>query len=161
MYALNQFVDNQFMTPGNTGDPTSDLNGAYSTEDLLDTQLKSANAVYYTDEMLAQMTMNDKIFAVRVAQELDGGIGIWTPPVALFTFTPALLVVDFTDQSSSPNGIAIVSYAWDFGDSGSSTAQNPQHTYAAPGDYDVTLTVTNNLGLTDSHTDTVSVTDVP
>jgi gliding motility-associated-like protein len=36
------------------------------------------------------------------------------------------------------------SYVWDFGDGLRSTAPNPTHTYAAPGTYQVTLTVTND-----------------
>jgi glucose/arabinose dehydrogenase/type 1 glutamine amidotransferase len=35
-----------------------------------------------------------------------------------------------------------VSYRWDFGDGGSSTAENPTHRYAAARTYEVTLTVT-------------------
>lgn len=34
-------------------------------------------------------------------------------------------------------------YNWDFGDGGTSTAQNPTHIYAAPGTYTATLTVTD------------------
>ena len=34
---------------------------------------------------------------------------------------------------------AITSYAWAFGDGGTSTAANPSHTYAAAGTYTVTL----------------------
>jgi gliding motility-associated-like protein len=35
-------------------------------------------------------------------------------------------------------------YAWDFGDGTKSTEENPKHTYAAPGDYTVTLRITTN-----------------
>jgi len=37
-------------------------------------------------------------------------------------------------------------YAWDFGDSGTSTATNPVHVYANPGVYTVSLTATNAAG---------------
>ncbi len=49
--------------------------------------------------------------------------------------------------SSDPDG-SIVSYAWNFGDSATSTEMNPSHTYAAAGNYTVSLTVTDNQGLT-------------
>ncbi|WP_165821127.1 LamG-like jellyroll fold domain-containing protein [Nocardioides gansuensis] len=67
-------------------------------------------------------------------------------PVAAFSATPrsgeAPLPVTFTDESTgSPT-----SWAWTFGDGATSTAQNPSHTYAAPGTYDVSLTVTNANG---------------
>lgn len=48
------------------------------------------------------------------------------------------LVVSFTN-ASSPGGTA---FNWTFGDGGTSTSENPSHTYSAPGAYDVTLTVT-------------------
>lgn len=41
-----------------------------------------------------------------------------------------------------------VTYAWDFGDGGASTAQNPSHAFSAAGDYVVTLTVTDSAGAT-------------
>ena len=69
-----------------------------------------------------------------------------TAPTAGFTAAPtsgpAPLAVQFTDTSTgSPT-----SWAWDFGDGTTSTAQNPSHTYAAAGTYSVTLTATNALG---------------
>lgn len=38
----------------------------------------------------------------------------------------------------------VETYFWDFGDGTSSTAQNPSHTYDAPGTYDVMLVVSNS-----------------
>jgi PKD repeat protein len=49
-----------------------------------------------------------------------------------------------------------ITYAWTFGDGGTSTAQNPSHTYAAVGDYPWTLTVTAN-GLTCAQSGTIIV----
>lgn len=68
------------------------------------------------------------------------------PPTATFTASPtaglAPLTVQFTDTSAgSPT-----SWAWTFGDSGTSTAQSPQHTYTTPGLYTVTLNATNEYG---------------
>ena len=54
-------------------------------------------------------------------------------PVAEFSGTPisggAPLSVSFTDFSSG----TVSSWSWDFGDLGSSTLQNPGHTYTAAG----------------------------
>jgi PKD repeat protein len=38
------------------------------------------------------------------------------------------------------------SWAWDFGDGGSSSAQDPEHTYQTGGTFTVTLTVSNDIG---------------
>nr|WP_294789806.1 PKD domain-containing protein [uncultured Mucilaginibacter sp.] len=53
--------------------------------------------------------------------------------------------VAFQDNST-PNGAAISSWFWDFGDGQSSTLQNPSHIYNVPGDYTVSLTVSNGNG---------------
>lgn len=41
-------------------------------------------------------------------------------------------------------------YAWEFGDGGTSTDQNPSHTYTGPGTFEVAFTATDELGRTDS-----------
>lgn len=80
------------------------------------------------------------------------------PPVADFTFTTSGLTANFTDAGTDSDG-TIVSWAWTFGDGGTSTAQNPSHTYAAGGTYAVTLTVTDDDGAADAVTKNVSVTE--
>jgi PKD repeat protein len=63
-------------------------------------------------------------------------------PVSSFTYTTTNLQANFTDTSTNgPTG-----WAWDFGDTNSSTAQNPSHTYAAAGTYNVCLTASNGTG---------------
>ncbi|MEK6280646.1 MAG: PKD domain-containing protein [Acidobacteriota bacterium] len=53
----------------------------------------------------------------------------------------------FIDRSTDSDG-SIVAWSWDFGDGGTSNEQNPAHTFPAAGDYTVSLTVTDNSGLT-------------
>lgn len=65
--------------------------------------------------------------------------------------------VSFSSAGSSDSDGSIVSYAWDFGDGGSSSAANPSHTYAAEGSYTVTLTVTDNEGATGTATTTATI----
>jgi PKD repeat protein len=45
-----------------------------------------------------------------------------------------------------------LSYRWDFGDGGSSTSENPTHSYRKAGTYNVKLTVTYAGGDTASNT---------
>lgn len=61
-------------------------------------------------------------------------------PLSAFLETQNGLVVTFSDQSSG----TITDWLWDFGDGNTSTQQNPVHTYAAPGQYTVCLTASNN-----------------
>ncbi len=53
----------------------------------------------------------------------------------------------FIDRSTDADD-QLVSWSWDFGDGETSSERNPLHTYAAPGDYTVSLTVTDASGLT-------------
>lgn len=50
-------------------------------------------------------------------------------------------------SSPSPD---VVTYLWDFGDGSTSTLQNPEHTYADSGFYNVMLVVMNEFGCTDT-----------
>ncbi len=78
-------------------------------------------------------------------------------PTANFSFTTSGLTANFTDSSTDSDG-TIASRSWNFGDSSTSTATSPSKTYAAAGTYNVTLTVTDNGGLTNSSTRSVTVT---
>lgn len=81
-------------------------------------------------------------------------------PTAAFSTQVEGLSVDFDGTSSTAaDGATIASYAWNFDDGGTSTAPAPSHTYAAAGAYDVTLTVVDSLGASDSVTQTVNVTE--
>jgi PKD repeat protein len=103
----------------------------------------------------------------------DGSIEISSapPPVgptASFTATPtsgtAPLTVAFNSTGSTPGDAPITGWSWTFGDSGTSTSQNPSHTYATPGTYTVNLTVTDSNALTDAappQTITVSAAPPP
>ncbi len=71
-------------------------------------------------------------------------------PSVNFTTTDTLacrapFTVNFTNTSSG----AII-YLWQFGDGGTSTLQNPVHTYTTAGNYSVTLTCTNIFGCTNN-----------
>jgi leucyl aminopeptidase len=79
-----------------------------------------------------------------------------TPPVANFSVVTSGLTANFTDSSTDSNG-SIASRSWNFGDGSTSTATNPSRTYAAAGTYNVTLTVTDNEGATNSKTAAVTV----
>ncbi len=85
----------------------------------------------------------------------------YPPPVAAFTCDKtsgdAPLTIAFTDNSTGE----ISTWAWDFGDGGKSTAQNPGHTYPNTGTFAVSLIVTGSGGAdTLTKTDYITVTGV-
>jgi PKD repeat protein len=82
-------------------------------------------------------------------------------PTADFTFSCADLACNFDGSTSTDDG-TIVSYAWAFGDGGTAAGVAANHTYAAGGTYTVTLTVTDDGGLTGAASQNVTVsTGIP
>jgi hypothetical protein len=98
-----------------------------------------------------------------------GGGGVTPPPenvapTAGFTYNCNAGNCTFPNTSTDTDG-SITTYAWDFGEPSSGTAnqsdlKDPTHNYtvAASTDFTVTLTVTDNDGATDVETQTVRVT---
>jgi len=81
-------------------------------------------------------------------------------PVAIADATPsegdAPLEVSFTGNGSTDD-VAIVSYLWDFQDGTTSNEVDPTHIFTVVGVYDVTLTVTDGEGLTNTATIQITV----
>ena len=77
-----------------------------------------------------------------------------------FSYSTNFLAVNFTDASTA-SGTTISSWSWDFGDGNTSTQQNPSHTYAGEGSYNVTLTVSDGGSNSDNITKSVSVAAAP
>lgn len=99
----------------------------------------------------------------------DGQTSVSTP-ITVNANTPAALPVSVASANSATTGDApltvqfqgdqsqnAVSYLWTFGDGGTSADANPSYTFATPGTYDVTLTVTGAGGQTSVSTP-ISVT---
>jgi PKD repeat protein len=74
-------------------------------------------------------------------QTFPAYITVQPPPTASFTYVANQLAVTFTSVAQNAT-----SYAWTFGDGGTSSEQNPTHTYANAGSYNVFLIVSNNCG---------------
>ena len=89
--------------------------------------------------------------------------GVNQPPVAdangPYTGIDRLTPVAFDGTGSSDPDGTIVSYDWNFGDGSTGTGVTPSHTYAAAGGYNVTLTVTDDAGDTDTASTTATITD--
>ena len=83
------------------------------------------------------------------------------PPVANAGADKSVLMgnaVSFDGSGSTDDG-TIVSYQWDFSDGSTASGVHVTHSYVAAGTYTVTLTVTDNGGLTGTDTAVVTVTD--
>lgn len=79
-------------------------------------------------------------------------------PVANFSTSNVCLADSIYFKDSS---IAAESWLWDFGDSTTSTLQNPAHYYAAAGKYVIKLLVANSIGCTDSIAKQLEIVEAP
>lgn len=95
------------------------------------------------------LTATDSKLPTPQVDSQVNSVNVWANPVASFTMSVssgyAPLTVDFTDTSTLGNA-SIVTWSWDFGDGSTSSLQNPSHQYINPGNYDVTLTITDEKG---------------
>jgi len=125
-------------------DDQNDISPYYhSTSDTVST----LNMTYFTNFGKASVGT-----AAHLAMLDDGTL------IANFTASPTSggvpLTVNFTDLS-----VGATSWSWDFGDSGTSTQQNPSHTYTTSGNFTVSLTATNASGSdNETRTNYISVT---
>ena len=99
-----------------------------------------------------------KLYLQKLSRLFRAQAGVQPRPVSSFTHVadgvnPKL--INFTSTSTDDG--SVTAWAWDFGDGGTSAVANPQHTYAAAGTYNVTLTTTDNLGATGWVTQQVTV----
>jgi PKD repeat protein len=101
---------------------------------------------------------------VGVGPNLGVGTSLSRSPIAQFEFAPGVpqtghqIRFDASD-SRDPDG-SIVSYEWDFDEDGTTDASGPKPTYAGysdPGSHNVTLTVTDDGGLSNSYTREIDV----
>jgi PKD repeat protein len=91
-----------------------------------------------------------------------GYISVSDDPIAEFsgspTFGNAPLMVNFTNLSAgNPD-----SWSWAFGDGNTSMDENPTHVYNNPGEYEVTLTASNDCGFSfKTMTTYITVNELP
>jgi PKD repeat protein len=109
------------------------------------------------------------IYQVRITDPF--GNTLWSPksnsvtvtsgtniaPTASFTAIPNGLSVAVDGSASTDPDGTIQTYAWKFGDNATATGPSASHTYAVSGTYNITLTVTDNAGASNSVTKAVTV----
>ena len=142
-------------------DQANDSSHVYSTSNAGDyhrpiyagTYSVTYSATGYQSQTLTGIVVTNKNTTVRNVQLQP------LAPVANFSATPVSgcnATVSFTDITNAPAGST---FLWNFGDTQTSTEQNPTHTYSGSGNYTVTLTVTSCAGNdTETKTNYISIT---
>ena len=97
-----------------------------------------------------------KIVTIFIALSISGCLDGNKAPISDFSYNTTAIGTKFNDNSTDENG-KIEKWHWDFGDGNTSNKKDPIHLYLHSGDYNVTLTVTDNNDLIDSITKKVIV----
>jgi hypothetical protein len=114
---------------------------AWSTGDTTPTSWATTGGTYYVNVSDACGSGSDSVVVSPFIVGVSAG----------FSASTSGFDATFTDGST---GTGTITYSWTFGDGGTSTAQNPTHTYTANGSYVVTLQVSNECG-TSTFSDTL------
>jgi gliding motility-associated-like protein len=83
------------------------------------------------------------------------------PPVISFSSDKVIACQAPFQVNFEDNTLNGGTWAWEFGDGGTSTQRNPSHTFTAAGDYNVKLTVTDVYGCTNDTTRNAFIRIVP
>lgn len=116
------------------------------------------------DNVLDSAVLMDNLRVGSVENPEDCAAGAEpVEPTASFTVDPqtgpAPLAVTVDGSGSSDSDGTVVAYDWDFGNGETSTDPVASTTYDTPGDYTITLTVTDDEGFTGVATQVVTVTE--
>ena len=120
--------------------------------------------------VVGKLSAGDIADTLQVSIEITGGGGFWNfnlvsyhnimdlpdipraEPRAEFQYTTDGATVTFDNLSSNAT-----SYMWDFGDGNMSTDEDPVYTYAADGDYTVSLTAMDGMGGSDMTSQVITI----
>ena len=126
-------------------EPQNIVSGDFNNDGMLDIAVSNRNAGSPTVSVLLQHDPNAPPNELPVAN--PGGPYNGTVDVA----------VQFDGSASSDPDGTIASYSWDFGNGTTGTGATPSATYTEAGTFNVTLTVTDDAGETNSVSTTVEI----
>ena len=94
-----------------------------------------------------------------INKNIDTDIAISVAPKAVINYTKNNLVVNFDSTDPEDPNVTGLTYSWNFGDGQTvnTTSKTISHNYLVSGIYNVTLTVTDSYGASDSKTVNISV----
>jgi len=120
----------------NAGSGFADLQDGASFGGTGSPALQIAGITSIMDGHVFRLAVSSICFPTVFSTEIT--LSVTPAPIAAFSFTGTELMATFSNASTSSD-----TYWWDFGDGQGSTATDPQHVYAADGDYLVRLAAIN------------------
>jgi gliding motility-associated-like protein len=151
---VTSFTDASTIASGIINDWSWDFGDSSSSTDQNPTHIYTTPGTY-----TVRLTV---LSAEGCSHTVSNNVTVNPLPVANFNAGTACLgsTISFTNTSTVASGI-ITGYAWNFGDAGTSSVQNPSHLYSTAGNFNVNLTVTTAGGCTHNITRTVTVNPRP
>ncbi|WP_409060666.1 PQQ-dependent sugar dehydrogenase [Streptomyces sp. SYP-A7185] len=122
---------------------------------IMDMEFGPDGALYVLDYGTAWFGGDENSGLFRIENATDGHSPV-VEASASVTSGQAPLRTSFTAKATDADG-GTLTYAWDFGDGGKSTQQNPSYTYKKNGVYTATVTVKDSTGRTGSASAHVTV----
>lgn len=139
----NGLLGSQYSTSGGSSNTVDNVENVFIQNPAAGTWTVEVIAASINQDGHTETGAVDADYALVVSGATSGPA---IPPVAEFSATPLSgdvpLNVAFTDLSTG----TISSWSWTFGDGGTSSSANPNHTYTTPGTFTVELTVTGPAG---------------
>lgn len=126
-----------------------DLKVSY-TGDIVNNIFSGDNTVFWGFTGSTGGARNEQRFCLSIIPDFNTGGSSFCDGAA----------VQITDQSYSGLG-SVASWQWDFDNGETSNSQNPIITYTAPGNYDITLAITDQAGCSDTTVFAITVEATP
>ncbi|MEU6768455.1 PQQ-dependent sugar dehydrogenase [Streptomyces sp. NPDC046853] len=122
---------------------------------IMDMEFGPDGALYVLDYGTAWFGGDENSGLFRIENATEGHSPV-VEASASVTSGQAPLTTKFTAKATDAEG-GTLTYAWDFGDGGKSTQQNPSYTYKKNGVYTATVTVKDSTGRTGSSSAHITV----
>jgi PKD repeat protein len=137
---VNIYVDGQVVSTAYSVVP------AQSNSNFMSIGMDYSSSARYFDGIIDEVRLYNRPLSLSEIQTLYSTDYTQSQTISGFTMSQDTLLVGDTLQLTDTSANNPTSWNWNFGDGNTSNIQNPEHVYATPGDYTITLIASNSSG---------------